>query len=186
MELLEVLRKRRAVREYTDVSIERSVVQRIISSAIFAPSAINAQPWVFAVILDRIRIEEYGQRAKHWSLSNFAQARFTPELRTMLEDPNLAIFYHAPALVMVIARTAETQAAEDCCLVAENFMLAARDEALGTCWIGLARPWLNLAATKAELSLPNEYRVIAPIVLGHPKFWPESVGRNPAEIYWLG
>ncbi len=31
-----------------------------------------------------------------------------------------------------------------------------------------------------------EYSVIAPIVLGHPKFWPESIGRNPAEIYWLG
>jgi len=30
-------------------------------------------------------------------------------------------------------------------------MLAARDEGVGTCWIGLARPWFNLPGIKAEI-----------------------------------
>jgi len=185
MELLEVIKKRRAVREYTNAPIERSVVERLINTAILAPSAINLQPWAFAVVLDPARIEEFGKRAKTWSLSNFGQTSFTPELRKMLEDPSFTMFYHAPALVVVLAKSSDTQDAEDCCLAAENLMLAARDQGLGTCWIGLARPWLNLSSTKAELKLPNQYRVVAPIVLGHPKAWPESHGRTPAEIHWL-
>jgi len=64
-------------------------------------------------------------------------------------------------------------------------MLAARNEGLGSCWIGFARPWLDLPATKAELNLPEHYHVVAPIVLGLPKAWPDSHGRKPAEIYWL-
>jgi nitroreductase len=59
----------------------------------------------------------------------------------------------------------EPQAAEDCWLAAENLMLAARDEGLGTCWIGLSRAWFNLPSTKCELSLPEQYEVVAPIIL---------------------
>lgn len=186
MELMDVIRKRRAVREYTNAPIERSVIERLISAAILAPSARNLQPWAFAALLDRARIEEYGKRAKIWSLANFSKTSFTPDLRQMLEEPSFMMFHQAPALVMVLAKSCDAQAAEDCCLAAENLMLVARDEGLGTCWIGLARPWLDLPSTKAELNLPKDFRVVAPIVLGHPKAWPESHGRSPAEIYWLG
>ena len=186
METVEVLRNRRAVREYEDTRIDRSTVERLISSAILAPSAMNLQPWAFAVLLDRERINECGRRAKEWALANFAQTGFEPRLRQMLEDPKFVMFYHAPALVMVLAKNHEAQSVEDCCLAAENFMLAARDESLGTCWIGLSRPWLDLPATKAELDLPKESRVVAPLILGHPKAWPEPHGRIPAKIHWIG
>jgi nitroreductase len=95
------------------------------------------------------------------------------------------VFYHAPALVLVMAQSAATQAIEDSCLAAQNLLLAARDQGIGSCWIGFARPWLNLPSTKKELALPEGYTVVAPIVLGYPKAWPESHGRKPAEIHWL-
>ena len=186
MELMDAIRNRRAVREYTNAPIERSVIERLISAAILAPSAMNLQPWAFAALLDHARIDGYGARAKSWLLENFAQTLFEPLLRHSVEDPKFAMFHGAPALVIILAKSSATQAAEDCCLAGENLMLAARDEGLGSCWIGLARPWLDLPATKAELRLPGSFRVVAPIVLGHPKSWPESHGRNPAEIYWIG
>jgi hypothetical protein len=37
--------------------------------------------------------------------------------------------------------------------------------------------------SKFELGLPDSYHVVAPIVLEYPKSWPESHGRNSAEIY---
>ena len=101
----------------------------------------------------------------------------------MLEDPQYTLFYHAPALVVVLAKSSGTQSAEDCCLAADHLILAARNEGVGSCWVGLARPWLDLPATKAELKLPEQYSVVAPIVLGYPKAWPESPGRNSAEIH---
>ncbi|HUN96680.1 MAG TPA: nitroreductase family protein, partial [Bradyrhizobium sp.] len=90
------------------------------------------------------------------------------------------------ALVIILATSDGPWAKEDCCLAAQNFMLAARAHGLGTCWIGLSRPWLDLASTKAELQIPERYRVVAPIILGHPKSWPETHGRNPAQVSWLG
>jgi nitroreductase len=186
MELMEVLRNRRAVREYTDEPIERATIDRLINAAILAPSAINLQPWAFATLLSRERIGEYADRIKSWLLANFPASGLDPSLRHNVEQESYSIFHDAPALVLLLAKSAESQACEDCYLAAENLMLAARDEGLGTCCIGLARPWLNLRSTKNELRLPAQYEVVVPIILGHPKTWPESHGRHPAEIHWLG
>jgi nitroreductase len=185
MELMDVIRNRRAVRDYTDAAIDRATTERLIGAAILAPSAMNQQPWAFGVALGRERIDGYAKRAKDWLLASLSQTSYEPSIRHMLEDPQFTLFYHAPALLVVLAKSPGTQAAEDCCLAAENLMLAARNEGLGSCWIGFARPWLDLPATKAEFKWPQHYHVVAPIVLGHPKAWPESHGRNPAEIHWL-
>ncbi len=186
MELMDAIRNRRAVREYSDVPIKRATIERVINAAILAPSAMNLQPWAFAALLHRERIGEYAGRIKSWLLTNFSQAPFDASLRALIEDESYSVFHHAPALALVLAKSLQSQAYEDCCLAAENLMLAARDEGLGTCCIGLARPWLNLRSTKHELGLPEQYEVVVPIVLGHPKAWPEPHGRRPAEIHWLG
>jgi nitroreductase len=185
MELMEGIRNRRSVREYTDAEIDRATIERIIEAATLAPSAMNLQPWSFAVLLGRDRIESYARRAKEWLIPTLMQASHEASFLHTLEDPQYVLFYHAPALVVVLAKSADTQAAEDCCLAAENLMLAARNEGLGTCWIGLARPWLDLPTTKAELKLPEQLHVIAPIILGHPKAWPAPKERNPTETHWL-
>jgi nitroreductase len=185
MELLDVIKNRRAVRNYTDAPVERSAVVRLIEAAIQAPSAMNVQPWSFLVLLDRRRIEECAKRAKDWLLAGLSQTSYDPSIRHVVEDPQFALFHHAPALVVIMAKSSGTQASEDCCLAAENLMLAARNEALGSCWIGFARPWLDLSATKTEFKVPQHYHVVAPIILGYPANWPESHGRNPAEVYWL-
>jgi len=191
MELMDALRSRHAVRNYTDAPIDRATIERLINAAILAPSAMNLQPWAFAVVLGRDNVNAYGRRAQSWVLANFSQTSFSQmsqgtRLRQMLEDPSYFIFHQAPALVIVLAKSRDSQSAEDCCLAAEILMLAARDEELGTCWVGLARPWLDLPASKRELGLPEQYHVVAPIVLGHPKAWPESHGRDAAEIHWIG
>jgi nitroreductase len=185
VEFRNVIADRRAVREYQDRSVDRTTIENLIGAAILAPSAMNLQPWTFAVLLDRGRIDSYAQRARNWLLTNLSATSRAVQLRAMLEAPHFSIFYHAPALVMVLARSAEEQSREDCCLAAENLMLAARAQELGSCWIGLARPWLDLPATKVELGLAEHVHVVAPIVLGHPKAWPESHGRNPPDIRWL-
>ena len=183
---MQAIVSRRATREYKDTAIEEARIEQLINAAILAPSAMNRQPWAYAVLRDRDRIEDHAQRAKLWLLANVAQYSQDPSIRRMLENRDYNLFHNAPALVLILATSSDTQAAEDCCLAAENFMLAARDEELGTCWVGLARPWLNLSPIKVELELPERYHVVAPIVLGYPKAWPEAHERNPAQIHWIG
>ncbi len=186
MELMDAIRNRRAVREYTDAPIDRAIIEHVVSAAILAPSAMNLQPWAFAALLDRDRIGEYGRRIKSWLLANFSQTSLDASLRRLIEEEHYSIFHNAPALVLVLAKSPQPQAFEDCCLAAENLMLAARAEELGTCCIGLARPWFNLTSIKHELGLPEHCETVVPIILGYPKAWPESHGRHAAEIHWIG
>jgi nitroreductase len=185
MDLMDAIYNRRAVRDFEDTSVGQSVIHSLLSAAIAAPSAMNQQPWAFSVCLHRKRVEELANRARTWLLENPGEAPAELSLHDTLNDPEFAIFHHAPALVIVLAKSSGTQAAEDCCLAAENLMLAARNAGLGTCWIGLSRPWLDLPSTKLELGVPETYHVVAPIVLGQPTEWPEPQGRKPAEIRWI-
>ncbi len=183
MEFMEVVRQRRAVREYLPSPVDTQLIERLIETAVQAPSAMNLQPWAFAVITGSDRINAYARRAK-----DHLQARpeaLPQELVQMLSREDFTIFYHAPVLLLVLAKSDDAQSREDCCLTAQTLMLAAREAGLGTCWIGLGRPWLDLPETKAELGLPREYAVVAPIILGHPARWPEPHGRRAPEIHWL-
>lgn len=189
MNFIDVMKKRRAVREYRHTPLTQAEIEVLIDAATQAPSAMNLQPWAFAVVLGREQVDTYAKRALEWLAADKSrlpdpvmQNRLAQRIR---EDPDFTLFYHAPALVLVLARSSDSQAVEDCCLAAENLMLAARNRDLGTCWIGFSRPWLNLPETKAELGLPAEYHVVAPIIIGHPVAWPESHGRKPAEIHWI-
>jgi nitroreductase len=168
-----------------DVAVDRETIERLMEAAIQAPSKLNAQPWAFGVFLGREKIDEYSKRAKEWLLPKFGHSSDEPSIRTALEDPAYFLFCHAPALILVMATSSEAEATDACSLAAGTLMLAARNEGLGSCWVDLGRHWLNLPATKTELKIPKRYQVIAPVVLGHPKAWPESKGRKPAEILWF-
>jgi nitroreductase len=184
MELLKAINERRSVREYTDEPVSDAVLRELIDAAIQAPSAINQQPWCFVVVKDRALLSHISDRAKAYLLKVSLGAPAHP-FRDMLNDPKFDIFYHAPALVVIVAAQPTDWAVEDCALAAENLMLAAHGEGLGTCWIGFAQHWLGTAEGKAALGLPLTYIPIAPIVVGHPRRKPAPVPRRTPNIRWL-
>ncbi len=183
MEFQQVVEQRRAVRQYLPATIEKSVIEGLLRTAVQAPSAMNQQPWAFAVIRGTAQIEEYARRAKAYLT---AASDFPPALHGMLADPGFNLFYQAPVLILVLAKSADDQAREDCCLAAQTLMLAARNMGMGTCWIGLSRSWFNRPEIKVELGIADSRHVVAPIVLGMPATWPPAHGRLPPEIHWLG
>ncbi len=182
MELEQVILSRRAVRNYRATPVPTALIEKVVGLAAQAPSAMNRQPWAFAVVDDAARVEEFGALAKQYYL---AHEDVPNTVRADLEASGYSIFHHAPVLVIVIAKMDSEQAREDCCLAAQNLMLAARDAGLGTCWVGFGRAWLNRPETRAMLKLPPRYRVVAPIVMGIPVEWPAEHGRTPAEIHWI-
>lgn len=183
MELMEALTNRRGIRDYASGELGRPVIERLVGAAVLAPSALNLQPWAFAALIDSRRIDGYAERVRKWLLEN--PAEMGEAALEILKKPDFSVFYHAQALVIVMAQSSSRQEIEDCCLAAQNLMLAARNDGIGSCWIGLSRTWLNLPSTKQELGLPESYQVVAPIVLGYPEAWPVSPGRKPPEIHWI-
>jgi nitroreductase len=57
MEFQQLVRRRRSWRGFTDQAVTEEQVAQIIEAARYAPSAINRQPWVFAVVRSRDVIE---------------------------------------------------------------------------------------------------------------------------------
>jgi nitroreductase len=183
MDVLKAISERRATRAYTDEGLDRATVERLIHSAVQAPSARDLEPWAFVILEDKERLRKFSEEAKRVLLRSRKESQ-SPEMRARLSDPSFDIFYGAPTLVVICATSAQSQAAEDCCLAAQNLMLAAHAEGVATCPIGLARPWLNLAATKRALGIPEDWVPVFPIILGRPGDHPAPPGRRAPVFLW--
>jgi nitroreductase len=182
MHVLEAIHHRRAVRDYTDEPVERPAVEALLDAAVWAPSAVNQQPWAFAVVQDPHFLKRCSDRAKrHWA-STMAGTPSWERVRPMIEDPGYCIFYNASTLIIICAREGGLNPEEDCCLAAENLMLAACAMGLGTCPIGFARPWLNLPQAKRELGIPEDCSPVFPVILGYPRAIPPAPERRAPEI----
>lgn len=185
MEMLETIRTRRAVRDYQDRRIDRTVLTALIDAACQAPSAINQQPWAFAVVEDRRFLEEISGEAKAYWRATLADDGSWDQLRTLVENPDFNLFYNATTLIIIYARPEGLNPAEDCCLAAENLMLAACAMGLGTCPIGLARPWLGREEVKEAMGVPESYTPVFPVIVGYPQGETAPVPRRAPEIiFW--
>jgi nitroreductase len=186
MELLKAIGGRRSVRDYSDATVSPALVREIIHAAVQAPSAMNLQPWAFAVLHGRERLRDYSRRAKaHLLATTDPSFGFDPRI-DHYTDVSANLFHGADTLVLICARPGRFAPVEDCFLAAENLMLAAHGLGLGSCPIGFARSWFNLPEIKAELGIPEHHEVALPIVLGHPQHPAPAVPRDEPDIVaWL-
>ncbi len=177
MNVLEAIHARRAVRDYLDRPVTEATVKSLLHAAVQAPSAMNRQPWRFAVVQDTVRLKVYSDLAKQLLLTNAALDPKTAHYREILTAPEFNIFYNASTLVVICAEQRGPYAEADAWLAAENLMLAACDASLATCCIGFAVGVLNTPAVRRELNVPAEGAAIAPIILGYPREIPQPVRR---------
>jgi nitroreductase len=186
MDLSKAITGRRAVREYTKEVVDEETIRHLIDAAVHAPSAVNQQPWTFTVVRDQSVLDRISRDAKAHMLATMPASSHSDHIRSLLNDPNFHIFYHAPVLILISAVAEGPWAVEDCALAAENLMLAAYAAALGTCWIGFAQSFLNTPAGKTMLGLPVACVSVAPIIVGHPKAAPPPVPRKEPAVRWIG
>ena len=184
MNVMEAIYTRRAIRDYSETPVTREVLEILIAAAIEAPSAVNAQPWHFTVIREQGLLDRISTAAKTHMLKLLDSKGGPPEMRQHLSDPAFHVFYHAPALVVVSVKIGDW-AIEDASLAAENLMLAACAQGLGSCWIGFAQRWLETDEGRRSIALSSDYQAIAPIIVGHPRISAPPVPRKPPLINWI-
>ena len=81
MNVKEAILGRRSVRDYTDRQVEKTTIMELIQSAVQAPSAINHQPWAFAVIQDKALLRSLSDRAKDLMAKSMNLALIALEFR---------------------------------------------------------------------------------------------------------
>jgi nitroreductase len=191
---LDAIFTRRSVRSFTPQKLEPSTIHSLLDAAIQAPTAMHLEPWRFVVIQDAATLKRLSDAAKgSWSEEaahlrrlhahdhNESEAAFAERFA----NPAFNIFYDATTLVAICAKGLGPFATADCWLAAENLMLAACALGLGSCCIGSAVPTLNLASIKAELGIPEDVTVVAPIIVGVPAGdQARMVRQDPQILYW--
>lgn len=157
MELMNLLLKRRSVRNYTGDPVPREKLEAILEAGLSSASGRNRKPWELVVVSDRDILEKL-------SHCRTGAAR-------MLEKAGCAI--------LVFADPEKTDVwTEDCSIVMSNMHLMAASLGLGSCWIqGRLREAENGQTADAYcrnlLQVPDGYALEAILSVGVPLEHPE-------------
>jgi nitroreductase len=182
MELPDAVRRRRMVRNFRPDPVPPEMVDRLCDLARRAPSAGNAQG------VELVVLEGAGQTARFWDVTLPAERRPSFRWPGLLDAPVLILpMSHAGAYV---ARYAEPDKAAtglgespdrwpvpywdiDAGMATMTLLLAAVDAGLGALFFGIFRGEAELLAA---LGVPDGYRPIGAVALGHPA--PDEPGRS--------
>jgi len=167
MEKLNYILDRRSIRRFTGEKIGRAQLKDLLTAAMYAPSAVNRQPWHFVVIEDPSLLEKIMEIHPH--------AR-------MLQSASHAV---------VVCGDEQLQHDDgywvvDCGAATQNLLLAAHTLGLGACWVGIHPREERKIPFSRLLHLPSHVLPFALVALGYPeehktrpeRFHPEKVKFN--------
>ncbi len=160
MEILDIIKNRRSVREFLDKEVDDFLIEKILDAGRWAPSGLNNQPWRFAVVRDSELKDGLAKQTKYGHIIQGAPI-------------SIAVFLDNSA---GYDRTKDVQAMGACI---QNMLLAAHSLGLGTCWLGEI---LNKKeAVREILNVPGEFELMAVIAVGHPAEKQRTSERKPME-----
>lgn len=150
---LELLRKRRSIRQFESQPVKKEDVDLLVEAMLRSPSSRSLNPWHFVVVTDTKLIEELSQSKPHGA----------------------SFLKNAPLAIVVCADPSVSDVwVEDCSIASHNLHLAATDIGLGSCWIQIRKREYDASLSsetyvKKVVGLGGDMRVEAIIALGYPK-----------------
>ncbi len=157
MDIFEVIKERRSVRNFSDKAVEEKLVFKIIEAASYAPSGHNNQPWRFAIISDNSFKQEIGKLTAYRKIVENA-----PVLIVVFLDKEFS--YDRDKDLMAIGAAIQ------------NMLLYAHSEGLGSVWLGEILK--NKDKLREMIGEAPEKEVMAVIALGYPLKKPHFPGRK--------
>jgi nitroreductase len=170
---LQLVRERRSVRAFDpDRPVPGAVLEHMLETARLAPSSNNTQPWHFVVVRDPEALRKLATAAPAGTSIN----------RWMKTAPAVIVCCGQPNL---LAHTAMGQLVDknwfimDIAIAVEHMVLAAREQGVGTCWVG----WYDEKKVRRIVGAPRTARIAALLPVGYPQAgkWPPAKKRKPME-----
>ena len=167
METIDTILNRRSIRKFTDQKIDGQTLTVILTAAMYAPSAVNCQPWHFVVVDSRELMQEIMKVHPYASMLRTAS-------HAVVVCGDLTLQHDEGYWVV------------DCGAATENLLLAAHALGLGGCWVGLHPREGRKSDISRLLGLPSHIQPFALIALGYPneqknrpeRFHPAKVRHN--------
>ena len=160
--MIELLRKRRSIRKYTDEKIAAETIETLVEAALRAPSSRGINPWEFVLVEDPAILGKLSRAKQHGS----------------------EFLKKAPLAIVVCADSTKSDVwIEDCSIAAIIIQLTALSLGLGSCWAQI-RNRQHDRETAAEsyvqelLGLPEHIKVECILGIGHPAEEKQPVPAN--------
>jgi nitroreductase len=193
MDLVNIVKGRRSIRAFRPDRVPRKAIEKILETALRAPSAINLQPWDLTVVMDeererlsRVLLKAFREKRISCSPGNVkplpssvtARGRESFEgMKPILDGMGLEFesfinegscrFYGAPTAIIACIDSAFSRARlVDIGLCLGYLLLAAHDAGLWTCPVGLIAAYAD--EVKECLNISDEKSVVIGIALGYP------------------
>lgn len=182
-DFFDLLKKRRSIRDFEEQEVSLELIRKIIRDSCLAPSAGNEQPWRFVVVKNKRWIQRLSDESKKNLLSYLQKNPDAPvkQYEAALRNEKFNVFYNAPCLVYILGPQNIESAYVDCTLAACYFMFCAAAVGLGTCWVGLGSNIRDPEILEA-IGMPEDYQIVAPIIVGYPKSIPAAPDRKEPQI----
>ena len=185
-DLHDFLRTRRSVRRFKADPVPAPLVERILTTATYAPSAHNLQPWRFVVVTNSFGRKRLGEAltaamradmlSEGASESDIEQ-RVARSLRRLDEAPVIILMCRDVTAVREHKTEDTVMAIQSVAAAGTYLLLAAHAEGLGGNWI--CWPLYAQSATRAALGLPETWEPQAMIFLGVANETPKEKAVKP-------
>ncbi len=204
---------RRTVRQYQPQLVPRELLEQMLDTARWTPTAANCQCQAFTVITDPTRRDALAARVTDF-YRRYAEALADREhtaerLAGLGLDPAFGmhphmqaavpafvknvdagrdrLFFGAPAVIVVHADVDEVLPESACAFATMILTLMAESLGLGTCITAYASEALRaLPELRAELGLPESHQVHFVLTVGYPaEDFRLIPPRRPAQVEWL-
>lgn len=185
MEFTEVCMRRRSVRSYENRAISRDDLLDILEAGMYAPSAVNLQPWHFVVLQSEehlLRLRELMTSVSR-SMQPDLQARFQNRPEIAADATSfLCNLGGAPVAILVFPYKPKyvksgSSVTQSISAAIENMLLAATDKGLGSCWL-TAPVEAGYAETFRAAFAPDKGPLTALITLSYPAEIPPAPARK--------
>lgn len=187
-------RSKRSIRNFSSKTVPDQLIEKILETMRYAPSASNARSWKFLVITDQAKIQKISDQVIHTMeitqkiLQNPVLKKLlllTP-LRKSLRNQRISksinriiqrskagfdpIFFQAPCLIIVYSPKYGNLNGCDSGIITTYGMFAAETLGLGSCWIGIAQEaMMRVKKIRKICGIPKGFLPWSVFVVGYPK-----------------
>jgi nitroreductase len=155
-QILEIIKKRVSVRAYEDKPVPKETMHSLLEAARYAPSARNLQQLEYKVITKKDLIKKLSD-----GIAAVVEREHAPFPRRS------SFFYSSPLLIIITGPQGNAWIFSDAALAAQNIMLCATENGLGTCFIGMARFIEREISLLQELHISEDHKIAAAVVCGY-------------------
>jgi len=151
--MIEILRKRRSVRRYTEQVVESDKIEILKEALLRSPSSKSINPWEF-IFVDDIQLLKELKACK-------------PHGVKPLESAPLAV-------VICADETKNDVWIEDCSIASILLQLTAQSLGLGSCWIQIRNRFYTDSVSSEKyiqelLGIPENFKVLCMVTIGYPE-----------------